>query len=102
MYLKSRYPDLPTKPTRNIHHLLFNRPEQSLWPDFTSHIDLATGQQIRFREFLRRIRDGATALVTPPSEGGLGVEAKDGEIIGILSHNSSVSLSTRHLGFSTA
>jgi hypothetical protein len=91
MYLKSPYPDLPVTPPANVHHFLWDRPEQIHWPgNFTFHIDAGTGERRTYREFQERTRLGATALGIPPSEGGLGLRGEDNEIVGIISRNSSV------------
>ena len=91
MYLKSPFPDIPSRPVLNVHHLFFNRPDQSEWPDFTLHIDAVTGRKVKFRDFLNRVRDGATALAAPVPQGGLDIRADENELVGILSDNSSVS-----------
>lgn len=93
MYLQSMFPEVPSLPEMNAHDIFFNRPEQAAWPDYTLHIDAKTGKKRTFREFKERVKLGATALGAPVSAGGLGLRAEDGEIIGIMSHNSSV----RHL-----
>ncbi|KAG1732676.1 uncharacterized protein EDB91DRAFT_1084706 [Suillus paluster] len=87
MYYKSLYPDLPKVPESNAHHLLFNRPDQKEWPDYTLFINVATGQQRSFREFIERVRDGATALGADVAHGGLGLRPENGELVGILSEN---------------
>lgn len=91
MYLKSMYPTPPPPPEVNVHNVLFHRPEQASWPDYTLHIDSVTGRKRTFSEFLERVYDGATALGAPVSQGGLGLRGEDGEIVGILSENSLVS-----------
>ncbi|KAF9459208.1 hypothetical protein BDZ94DRAFT_1268837 [Collybia nuda] len=89
MYLKSPYPDVPPIPELNAHHLFFGRPDQAEWPeDFTLHIDVKTGRKRTYREFVQRVRQGATALGTPVSDGGLGLTGGEGEIVGIMSDNS--------------
>ncbi|KAF5348471.1 hypothetical protein D9756_009591 [Leucocoprinus leucothites] len=87
MYLKSPYPDPPALPEVNSHYLFFKRPDQAEWPDYTIHIDPSTGQRRRYKEFVKRVEDLATALGAPVSQGGLGLKAEDGEIIGIVSEN---------------
>ncbi|KAG0708431.1 hypothetical protein DFH29DRAFT_870960 [Suillus ampliporus] len=82
MYYRS--PDLPTVPEPNIHDFLFNRPEQQDWSDYTLYF---TGQRRSFREFVDRVRDGATALGADVAQGGLGLRPENGEIVGILSEN---------------
>ncbi|KAG1849899.1 hypothetical protein DFJ58DRAFT_842533 [Suillus subalutaceus] len=87
MYHKSFFPDLPKVPESNVHHLLFNRPDQREWPDYTLFINIATGQRRSFREFVERVRDGATALGADVSQGGLGLRPENGDFVGILSEN---------------
>jgi hypothetical protein len=92
MPIKSLYREPPPSRDINIHHLLFNRPDQKKWPkDFTLHIDAASGHKRTYREFLNRVYDGATALGVPIPDGGLGLRTEDGEMVGILSENSMVS-----------
>lgn len=91
MCLKSLYPDLPVTPNVNAYHFLCGRPDQVHWPDFTFHVDAKTGEKRTYREFCARVQLGATALGTPVSEGGLGLRGEDGEVIGIIGRNSSVS-----------
>src|ERR1700733_1871519 len=93
MYLKSPYGEVFPLPEMNIYHLLFNRPDQADWNDYTLHIDAKTGKQRSFHEFLDRVKLTMTALGTPVEEGGLGFRTqKDGEMIGIMSPNSMVGL----------
>lgn len=89
--IKSVYDSPPPVPDGNIHHLLFNRPDQKEWPDYTLHINAVTGVKRTFREFLGRVYDGATGLDASVSQGGLGFEP-EGEMVGILSENSKVRL----------
>ncbi|KAG1758293.1 hypothetical protein EDD22DRAFT_972261 [Suillus occidentalis] len=63
MYHRSLFPDLPEVAESNVHHLILDRPEQQDWPDYTLFVNVATGQRRSFREFVERVRDGATALV---------------------------------------
>jgi acyl-CoA synthetase (AMP-forming)/AMP-acid ligase II len=91
MYLKSQYPDVPPQPNVNAHHFFFHRPDQADWPNFTVHIDVETGEEIMYDDFLERIRDLATGLGASVSQGGLGIRAENKEMIGILGENSSVS-----------
>lgn len=91
MPLKSIYPDPPTPPEINVHEVLFRRPDQAGWTDYTIHIDSTTGRKRSSREFLERVYDGATALGASVSQGGLGLRAEDGEMVGILSENCMVS-----------
>jgi len=50
-------------------------------------VDAATGQRRSFREFVERVRDGATALGSDLAQGGLGLRPENGEVVGILSEN---------------
>ncbi|KAG1742243.1 uncharacterized protein EDB91DRAFT_1236930 [Suillus paluster] len=87
MYYKSLFPDLPKVPESNVHHLLFNRPDQRERPDYTLFMNVATGQRRSFREFVKRVRDGATSLGADVAQGGLGLRPENGELVGILSEN---------------
>jgi hypothetical protein len=93
MHLQSMYPAAPPASDGNAHHILFPSRDRPTWPDFTRFIDASTGKRYSDHEFLESICDGATALGTPASEGGLGLRAEDGEIVGILSDNCVVSVS---------
>ncbi|KAG2362836.1 hypothetical protein BDR07DRAFT_1405854 [Suillus spraguei] len=88
MYYKSMFPDLPAVPEANVHHLFFNRPDQQAWPDYTLYVNATTGERWSFRQFVERVRDGATALGADVEQGGLGISLEKGEIVGILSENS--------------
>jgi hypothetical protein len=100
MYLKSLYPDVPTIPDRNVHHLFFHRPDQATWKDFTLHIDAKTGKRRMFREFVHRVQLGMTALGAPVAQGGLGLGTReDNEMIGIISQNSMVCFSWQIVTF---
>ncbi|KAJ3555619.1 hypothetical protein NM688_g2475 [Phlebia brevispora] len=55
--------------------------------DHTLYIDAISGRKRSFVEFRERIYDAATALSAPPSQGGLGIDGANGEIVGIYSHN---------------
>ena len=108
MYLKSPYPDPPPLPPVNAHHVLFNRPDQAEWPDYTLHIDALSGKRVMFHEWVKDMEDLSTAIAGPTSEGCLGLQGwNEGEgaevvvpggkeVIGIMSENSSVSASCRH------
>ena len=97
MYLKSPYgevevPQSPDSET-NLHNLFLRRPDQEDGKDYTLHIDAETGKRRSFHEFLDCVKLTMTALGTPVEEGGLGFGTlKDGEMIGIMSPNSMVSL----------
>ena len=89
MYIKSPYPDITDFPEANVHYAFFSRPDQAQWPeDFTLHIDARSGKKRTYKEFLQRVRLGATALGVPLSEGGLGLRGEDGERVGIMGQNS--------------
>ena len=92
--IKSLFDDIPSLPDTNFHHLLFNREDQKAWPDFTVQIDALTGRRRTYREFLARVRDGATALGSPIADGGLGLTGEDSEIVGIMSDNSMASFAS--------
>ena len=87
MSYKSFFPDPPKVPESNVHHLLLNRPDQKEWPDYTLFVNVITGQRRSFREFVERVRDGATALGADMSQGGLGLRPENEEVVGILSEN---------------
>ncbi|KAG2123809.1 hypothetical protein DEU56DRAFT_828795 [Suillus clintonianus] len=87
MYYKSLYPDLPKVPESNAHHLIFNRPDQQEWPDYTLFVNVVTGKRRSFKEFVERVRDGATALGADVAQGGLGLRPENGDLVGILSEN---------------
>ncbi|KAG2032682.1 hypothetical protein BDR03DRAFT_935905 [Suillus americanus] len=76
MYHKSLFPDLPKVPESNRE-----------WPDYPLFVNVATGQRRSFREFVERVRDGATALGAGVSQGGLGLRPENGDLVGILSEN---------------
>ncbi|KAI0785242.1 hypothetical protein C8Q75DRAFT_722835 [Abortiporus biennis] len=85
MYLKSLYPPLPPTPSEcNYHNLCFN--SQTTQADYTLHVDGVTGQSRTKSEFYERIRDGATALGAPTTEGGLGLNGQD-DVVAIFSVN---------------
>ena len=91
MYLKSPYGDVPPSPDVNIHNFFFHRPDQAGWKDYTLLINAKTGKRRTFREFLNRMKLGMMALGAPVAEGGLGLGTREeGEMIGIMSHNSMV------------
>lgn len=92
MYLKSPFPEPPPLPEANVHHIFFKRPDQDEWPDYTVHIDVETDERIMYSEFTSRIQDLATGLGAPLHQGGMGLRAEDGEIVGIIAENSSVSV----------
>jgi len=87
MHHKSYYPDPPRVPESNVYHLIFNRPDQKEWPDYTLFVDATTDRRRSFREFVERVRDGATALGADVALGGLGIHPENEEVVGILSEN---------------
>ncbi|KAG1769120.1 hypothetical protein EV702DRAFT_705790 [Suillus placidus] len=89
MYYKSLFPEMPKVPESNVHHLFFNRPDQREWPDYNLFVNVATGQRLSFREFVDRVRDGATAMGADVTQGGLSLRPENGEVVGILSENCS-------------
>ena len=89
MHINSPYPDLPPLPNCNVHHLFFKSPDQAPWPDYPIHIDAETDEQIMYSQMVHRIEHLSTGLVTPLSDGGLGVAGD--HIVGIIGRNSSVS-----------
>ena len=89
MHIKSPYPDLPTLPNCNVHHLFFKGPDLGAWPDHPVHIDAETDERIMYSQIVNRIEHLSTGLATPLSEGGLGIAGDD--IVGIIGRNSSVS-----------
>ena len=92
MHITSPYPDVPPLPNVNAHYFFFKRPAQNDWPNYNVHIDVETGEKVMYHDFLERIRDLATGLGAPVSQGGLGIRAEDKEMVGIMGENSSVSL----------
>jgi hypothetical protein len=93
VHFTSKYPLPPVVPNANIHELIFNTPTLTgaPVPDHVSHIDIISGRKRTFNEFKELIRDGATALGAPVSQGGLGLSAQNGDMVGIYSHNCLVS-----------
>ncbi|KAL4073286.1 hypothetical protein V8B97DRAFT_1953731 [Scleroderma yunnanense] len=87
MHHTSLFPPLPHVPEQNVHHILLNRPDQKSWRDYTFQVDILTGERRSFKEFIERVRDGATALGTDPEHGGLGICRENDDIVGILSEN---------------
>jgi hypothetical protein len=86
-YIRSLFPSLPlSTPTINYYDWLLGRPVLKSWPDFTLHIDGVTGERRQVHDVLERFEHAATALVTSPKDGGLGLVAGM-RIVGILSEN---------------
>ncbi|KAJ7490693.1 hypothetical protein FB451DRAFT_1389459 [Mycena latifolia] len=106
MHIKSLFPALPPLPEVNIHHVMFGRPDQASnmfdhslperalseaqadWPDYTIQIEEKTGRKRTFKDLVKRIGVGATALGAKVSDGGLGLNGDGDEIIGLLGDNS--------------
>ncbi|OBZ68897.1 putative 4-coumarate--CoA ligase 1 [Grifola frondosa] len=87
MHYKSLFPPVPPLPEQNAHDFILDPMGQGHDIDHVLHVDASTGRKRTRREFKQRVRDAATALVSPPSDGGFGIGIDQGEIIGILSHN---------------
>lgn len=89
-HVKSLYPEPSPVPDHlNAYETVFRRSEQDNWPDFNIHLEEPSGKTRTFVELRKRINDLATALGTPTEHGGLGLQVGDGEMIGIMSDNSS-------------
>ncbi|KAJ7094701.1 hypothetical protein B0H15DRAFT_775750 [Mycena belliarum] len=93
MHVKSSFPPLPPLPEVNAHHILFGRPDQARWaqadwPDFTFQIEERTGRKRTFKEMVKSIGLGATALGGKVADGGLGLSGDADEMIGLLGDNS--------------
>ena len=80
-------------PPQNIHNVLFNHPEQAHRPGCILHINALSGQTRSFRQFLERVRDGATAMSADADQGGLGIRPGNNELVGLLTENSMVLVS---------
>ena len=91
VYLKSPYPPLPPIPDANVHHALFNAPGQEKVPDYVVQIDGTTGRKRTYFEFRDLVYDGATALASPVSVCGLGLDGSR-DMVGLYSHNCLVRL----------
>ncbi|KAF8188280.1 hypothetical protein K438DRAFT_1907465 [Mycena galopus ATCC 62051] len=88
MHIKSSFPPLPPLPEVNVNHVMFGRPDQAEWPDYTIQIEEKTGRKRTYKEMINRIGLGATALGAKVSDGGLGLSGDGDEIIGLLGYNS--------------
>ncbi|KAF5348473.1 hypothetical protein D9756_009593 [Leucocoprinus leucothites] len=89
-HLKSLWPNPPTVPDHlNVFETILQQPHHDEWPDFVLHVDEETGKTRTFREVRKKVNDLAAALGGPKAERGLGLRAESGEIIGIMSDNSS-------------
>lgn len=91
MHIKSTHLEVPSLSDANAYYALLRRPDQAEWPNFTFHIDANTGKTRRFREYAERVQYAAMVLGAPVSQGGLGLSAENGDIIGIMSYNCMVS-----------
>lgn len=94
-HVKSPYPPVPDLPNLNYFSLLFETSPGKDHPrDYVIHVDVETGEQRTYGEFLDRTRDCATGLAASVEQGGLGIryaENTEQEIIVIFSPNSMVS-----------
>ncbi|KAI0313846.1 acetyl-CoA synthetase-like protein [Amylostereum chailletii] len=82
MIYQTLYPPLPILPDTNYYDFLFSRPEVAQWPDYTVYMDGITGERWMYREFVRRVDNGAGALA-----GSLGIRMEDNGMVGVLSEN---------------
>ncbi|KAG7092990.1 putative NRPS-like protein biosynthetic cluster [Marasmius oreades] len=108
MHIKSPYPpppDLPPNEPLNVFNVMFNRPDQKEWTDFTLYVDSTTGKKLKYSAYRKRMEYVTTALGAPISKGGLGLGIEGGtdletrddgtlvrpvkEMVGIMSENSS-------------
>jgi hypothetical protein len=55
----------------NVHHLLFNRPDQQAWPGYALYVNATTGKRWSFSQIVERIRDRVTALGTGIDQAGV-------------------------------
>jgi hypothetical protein len=93
MYLQSQFPDPPPVHDINAHNLFFGRPDQSEWPDYNIHIDIETDRRRTFKELEGRVKDALAAFASPLKGGGVEFGGEGtGEMVGIMSENSSVCL----------
>ncbi|KAJ7061875.1 hypothetical protein C8F01DRAFT_1138644 [Mycena amicta] len=79
---QSQFAPLPPIPDVNIYTLMFGRPDQADWPDFTFQVNDKTGHKRSFKDAPKNIALAATAL----GAGGLGLGTE--EIIGLVGNNS--------------
>ncbi|PIL22580.1 transporter [Ganoderma sinense ZZ0214-1] len=86
MYYKSLLPPLPPIPETNVHDFIFSSPGSTDPADKVLLIEPLSGRRWQRDEFKERVYDATTALLTPVSEGGLGL-APQGEMIAIMSTN---------------
>lgn len=91
MIYTSPFPDYPPYPLdTNCEHLLLGREDQVQWPDYTLYVDANTDRRITFRQFQGRVLAGATALTADVDRGGLGILPGQGEMVAVISENSTV------------
>ena len=90
MHHKSLLPPLPPLPETNVHNFIFSSPGLTDPTDKVLLIEPLSGRRWYRDEFKERVYDATTALLTPVSEGGLGL-APEGEMIAIMSTNCLVS-----------
>ncbi|KAJ7069088.1 hypothetical protein C8F01DRAFT_1111526 [Mycena amicta] len=88
MHRQSLFPPLPPTPDVNVYSLMFGRPDQAEWPDFTFQIDDKANRKRSFKDTPKQIALAATALGAPVSAGGLGLQGGMDEIVGLLGNNS--------------
>ncbi|KAF9483593.1 acetyl-CoA synthetase-like protein [Pholiota conissans] len=96
MHLKSPYPEPTPLGNVNAHYIFFKRPDQVEWPNYTVHIDPTNATRVMYRDYVRNIEDLSTGLAAPVSEGGMGLEAWEEGIVGIMGENSSEYLTLIH------
>ncbi|CCM01886.1 uncharacterized protein FIBRA_03957 [Fibroporia radiculosa] len=87
MVIKSPFRPVPVLPNINVHDFIFNNPKWDPNASFPIFVDGLTGQEVSRKDFLERVRDGATALSAPTIDGGVGIGQYEQEIVGILGHN---------------
>ncbi|KAJ8092488.1 hypothetical protein PM082_023741 [Marasmius tenuissimus] len=104
MHFSSPYAKPPTIDSNeplNAFNVMFNRPNQAEWKDFTLYVDGVTGEEVKWSEYRNRLEVATTALGAPVSQGGLGLGVEgvsdvrdDGtvitpvkEMVGIMSEN---------------
>ncbi|KAK1230616.1 hypothetical protein PQX77_006288 [Marasmius sp. AFHP31] len=104
MYFSSPYvepPPIDPNEPLNAFNVMFNRPDQEEWKDFTLYVDGVTGEEVKWSEYRKRLEVATTALGAPVPQGGLGLGVEgvsdvrdDGtvitpvkEMVGIMSEN---------------
>ncbi|KAK7064934.1 hypothetical protein R3P38DRAFT_61554 [Favolaschia claudopus] len=88
MLVKSPFPPLPPLPEVNVLNIMFGRPDQAEWPDYTIQIEERTGRKRTYKELIGRMESGATALAANVSDGGLALNGDADEMVGLLGYNS--------------